>query len=383
MVRVAGEPLPGDPGFLAALEELGRSAATRLAEDRMAAELAASAWAAELLAPPPALRAQAAAFLATPLDVLRAREGPAAARIVRERFGGRVQLFAPLYLSDACLNDCAYCGFRKSHRRRRVHLSLERALFEARALAARGLRRIDLVSGEVPTDPFVDQVARAVEAILASTGIERVHLNVGALSVAQFRRLRSAGALACHLYQETYDVEVYRRVHRSGPKRDLAWRLEGPERALRAGFEVLGLGVLLGLAEPAAELAALTHHAERLRAAFPGVSLGFSLPRWVPADRECSFHVEHALDDGLFERCLLFVRTRFPDAHLTLTTREGAALRDALLPMGITQLSAGVRTAPGGYGAEPGGTEQFQVGDGRSLEEVAQAVRAAGLIPVA
>lgn len=373
----------GERDLADALEELGSRASSWLAERRLGTALSRSATAAELLAPDPALRAEVAAYLATPIETLRGADAALARRIGAERFGGRVRLYAPLYLSDACRNDCAYCGFRRSHRRRRVHLSLAQALDEARVLSARGLRSIDLVTGEVPTDPFVDQVARAVEAILASTPIERVNLNLGALTREQYGRLRSAGAAAYHLYQETYDPGVYRSVHRDGPKRDLAWRLEAPERALDAGFEALGLGILLGLGEPARDLAALAQHARRLRTARPDLALGFSLPRLVSADAGCEFRGAHPIDDALLERGLLFLRTRFPDAQLALTTREPAALRDALLPLGITRLSAGVSTAPGGYTLGGVGPEQFRVGDGRTVEQVAAAVRDAGLEPVA
>lgn len=391
LARAAGEavsceldPAWTPPGHAVsdALEDLARRAAQALREGRLARDLSLSGTAQALTAPDPASHDELQALLATPLPELRARLGPQAARIAEERFGRRVLLFAPLYLSDACRNDCAYCGFRRSHARRRVHLSREEALAEARALAAAGLRAIDLVTGEVPSDPFVDGVARAVEAILAETPIERVNLNLGALSGAQYRRLHGAGATGYHLYQETYDPEVYRAVHREGPKRDLAWRLEAPERAVEAGFGFLGLGILLGLAEPARDLAALMRHGRALAAAHPGLSLGFSLPRLCAADPGCAFEGSHPVDDALFEKCLLVLRTRFPAAHLTLTTRERPALRDALLYLGPTKLSAGVSTAPGGYAGARAAEEQFAVADPRSPAEVASAVRAAGLLPV-
>jgi 2-iminoacetate synthase len=351
-------------------------------EARIVAALATSALARELLAAPRDLVAELRALLEAPLDVVRARLAPVAGRIHREFHRGEVRLVAPVYLSDACQNDCAYCGFRRSNPRRRVHLTPAEAVREARTVAATGLRALDLVTGEVPTDRFVDQVARAVEEILADGAIERIHLNLGVLSDRQLARLRAAGAVGYHLYQETYDREVYAAMHRSGPKRDLAARLEAPHRIAAAGFECIGMGVLLGLAELAQELAALAAHAENLTRDFPRLELGFSLPRLCATDAGRGYDAEHPVDDADFERALLWLRTRFPGAQLTLTTREPAALRDHLLGVGPTKLSAGVSTAPGGYGAAAGGREQFRIGDERSVDEVSAAILATGLVPI-
>jgi len=331
----------------------------------------------------PELERRAEAWLATPLDALLDEHGSALRAAHAARFRGRVLVFAPLYVTSACLNDCVYCGFRRSNPGARTKLSPDAIVREARALAGAGHRTIDLVSGEIPTERFVRDAVRAVARIRAETEIARIHLNLGALSASQYRALSAAGAAAYHLYQETYDPAVYARVHRRGPKRDMANRLRAAERAVDAGFEALGMGVLLGLAPLAGELAALVGHARVLAARRPDLRIGVSLPRIVEADQEPGFVAAARIDDDAFAKALLFLRRELPDAHLTLTTRESARLRDRLLPLGVTKVSAGVCTAPGGYshGAERE-RSQFAVHDERSLDEVAEHLRAIGLTPV-
>lgn len=322
-------------------------------------------------------------FLSVPLARLLHEHLAAIRESYAEHFRNEVRLFAPLYLSSACSNDCAYCGFRRSARFTRARLGLDRALAEARELVDQGHQTIDLVTGEVPSDPFVDYVAEATRRILAETGIRSIHLNLGSLSTEQYRRLRAAGATGYHLYQETYDPQRYFEVHRSGPKRDMVSRLDGAHRAVRAGFEFVGLGVLLGLHPIEQDLAALVRHAELLREDFPHVRLGFSLPRVREAGKACGFVPAAPVDDQRFAKALLYLRLRFPKASLTLTTRERAELRDRLIPLGISKLSAGVTTSPGGYAkGAAAGRAQFRIDDERSLADIAEVVRRAGRTPV-
>jgi len=304
-----------------------------------------------------------------------------------EIFGGEVRIFAPLYLSNACTNDCVYCGFRRSSVYERNRLSIEEAVSEARALHSRGIRAIDLVTGEIPADPFVDYVCQSTGAILGETGITRVHLNLGSLSMDQYRRLRQAGAVGYHLYQETYDPEAYLRTHRSGGKREMASRLEAPRRAAEAGFDYLGMGVLLGLSDVKQDVTDLAAHAAIVQEEYPGIHLGFSLPRVQAMDADPGYAPAHPVSDDDFIRAMLFLRLAHPRAHLTLTTRERPEIRDMLLAFGVTKLSAGVSTAPGGYVAATvndgnGAREQFDVADERSVDEIAALVSKAGLTPV-
>ena len=321
-------------------------------------------------------------FLAQPLPTLLSNHSVELTRARLEHFGRRVLLFAPLYVANACMNDCSYCGFRRSLRVRRQRLGPGAVLREAKLLAERGHRSLDLVAGEVPRDVFIDSVARVVDAILRRTRIERIHLNLGVLTDAQFRRLREAGAVGYHLYQETYDSETYDRVHVAGPKSAMEPRLEAVARAHAAGFDRIGFGVLLGLAPLAGELALLVAHAEWLAEQAPDVRLGFSLPRIQQVDAACDFQTPAPVDDEAFQKALLYLRLKFPRAELTVTTRERAELRDRSLALGVTKLSAGVSTAPGGYGQSDDATPQFSIHDERSLAEVAEAVRTSGLEPV-
>ncbi|MFN7975538.1 MAG: radical SAM protein [Acidobacteriota bacterium] len=324
--------------------------------------------------------ASVARSLATPLAAL-AEPRPAVLASARG-FSGEVVLYAPLYLSSACLNDCAYCGFRKSLRIPRRKLSLDEAISEARVLESRGHRTIDLVTGEIPTDRFVAYVADVVTAIRGATAIRTINLNLGALLQDQLARLRDAGASAYHIYQETYDPGVYAAVHGPGPKRDMAFRLATAHRAAEAGFESVGLGILLGLAPLSEDLAALASHAALLRRTFPALGIGFSLPRIQDVELGPSFATPAPVGDAVFARAVLYLRTTFPRAHVSITTREAPAIRDALMRLGATKLSAGVSTAPGGYGA-PERAGQFAISDHRSFDDVARAVRDAGLEPVA
>jgi 2-iminoacetate synthase len=233
----------------------------------------------------------------------------------------------------------------------------------------------------------VDYVCQATEAILSETGITRVHLNLGSLSGDQYCRLRQAGAVGYHLYQETYDPEAYLRIHRSGGKREMASRLEAPRRAAGAGFAYLGMGVLLGLADLKDDLTGLAAHASILLEEVPGLQVGFSLPRVQTMDADPAYTPARPVSDEDFVRSMLFLRMAHPSAHLTLTTREAPEIRDLSLALGVSKLSAGVSTAPGGYvsGAgneETGARAQFDLADQRSVDEIAALVSEAGFTPV-
>ncbi len=386
-VCVAGIHFDGiDRGDIAEISqaafELTRRACEAVADRRMSEAVSHSELLARIHDGAEEVAGEFERFSTTPWDELVRCHGKEAGAAVQRSFEGRVRIFAPLYLSNACINNCSYCGFRHGISFDRKTLSREQACQEAQVLATRGFRSIDLVTGEIPTDRFVSYLADVTLAILAETEISTINLNVGALSTQQYRTLRDAGATGYHLYQECYDPDVYFRVHESGAKRDMAGRLDGLHRAVAAGFEFVGLGILLGLAEPASELAHLVRHAEVLTGDFDGIRIGFSLPRIQQVDRECSYRPAAAVSDDLFKKATLFLRLRFPQAHLTLTTRETGELRDELLPLGISKLSAEVSTAPGGYAGDEEDTEQFAVADHRSMEEVVRRVEAAGLIPV-
>ncbi len=369
----------------AAVYDLSASASKQLDDLRIERDLQrAGCPLAEITARAAELQPSVEALLAKPAQDL----------IEAARSGGgnrrQVQLFAPLYLSNACPNDCSYCGFRRSADFERKNLNLGEALREAQALSDGGFRAIDLVTGEIPTDAFIASVCEAIESIRNQTAIERINLNLGALSLEQYQRLLAAGATGYNLYQETYDPETYRQVHVRGHKRDMAARLVSSLDVVDAGFGHIGLGVLLGLRAPAFDLACLLAHARLLsdrraasgRGATP-LSIGFSLPRIVAVDQACDYTPGFTIDNDLFIKCVLTVRSLNEDAGITLTSREPESVRETLLPLGITKISAGVSTSPGGYTlATDESKAQFVISDERSLAEMSAMIRTMGLEPV-
>jgi 2-iminoacetate synthase len=326
--------------------------------------------------------------------------------LTRRRFGRVVRLFAPLYLSNECVNNCAYCGFSRDNPILRVTLSVDEVLREARALHQQGFRNVLLVAGEHPRFVSEGYLRECVEAV--RTLMPGVSLEVGPMETAEYRPLAAAGAEGLVVYQETYDREAYARVHTAGPKKDFEWRLATPERAYAAGFRRVGIGALLGLSEWRREALALAAHALWLLRHCWKAQLTVSFPRLRPCAGD--FHAAMPLADRELVQLVCAFRLLLPDAGLVLSTREPAALRDGLVPLGITLMSAGSHTEPGGYtGAgsqkvhytrrgriEPAGmmeanggaaggthaTRQFEIADVRSSGEVAGVLSQLGLEPV-
>ncbi len=286
-------------------------------------------------------------------------------------------LYAPLYVSNHCINHCLYCGFRYPNSMERSRLDESAALAEAEVLCRHGFRHVLVVAGEYPRLITVDYLAGIVSA-LNDRGLD-IAVEVAPQSTLDYTRLHESGAAGVTLYQETYDAEDYRTYHPRGTKAWYDWRLEGPERAALAGIRRIGLGILLGLGDPLRELDALIAHGRYLLERFPDLKLSFSLPRIHEAPE--GFRPPFLVDDELFIRLYCALRTAVPNANLVLSTREPAPLRDRLARACVTQMSAGSSTAPGGYRTADrpqGGSEQFPVVDQRSPEEVAGYLASAG-----
>lgn len=325
-------------------------------------------------------RAIAALDPALPLDeVIRA-----AAELTARHFAApgvsfrrRMTLYAPLYLSNFCVNHCLYCSFRYPQPLLREHLDTAAVLAQAEILRRRGFRHLLLVAGDFPRLTSADYFAPLVTA-LAGRGFQ-VAVEIAAQSTLAYTKLARAGACGVTLYQETYQEDLYGRYHPLGPKTWYDWRLEAPERAAEAGLTRLGLGILLGLADPGQDLRALVRHGEYLLGRFPAVRLALGLPRLHEAP--AGFEPPCRVDDETFLRLYCALRLAFPVADLVLSTREPPALRDRLARICITRMSAGSSTAPGGYTegeAEPCGGQQFPVSDHRPAAEVAEALHRAG-----
>ena len=327
-------------------------------------------------------------------------------RMTQQRFGKVVRLFAPLYLSNECINSCQYCGFSRDNPILRVTLAPEEVRCEARALLGQGFRNILLVAGEHPKFVSTDYMSRCVR--LLHEEVPSLSLEVGPMETDEYRPLVQAGAEGLVVYQETYDRSVYATMHTAGPKRNFEWRAETPERAYAAGFRRIGIGALYGLGDWRLEALSVAAHAAYLLRNCWKAQLTISLPRLRPCAGEFQ-PLTHLSDHELVQLVCAF-RLLFPDVGLVLSTREPAKLRNGLIPLGITLISAGSHTEPGGYtgaGKEKlhhtergriveltasestaadhrpvSATGQFQIADERSPHEVADLIRQLGYEPV-
>ena len=319
------------------------------------------------------------------------------ATLTRRHFGRTMRLFAPLYLSTECINNCAYCGFsRDNDAILRVTLEVEQVAAEARHLASEGFRNILLVAGEHPKFVSGGYMQRCIQRL--SREIPSLSLEVAPMETEDYLPLVAAGAEGLVVYQETYDREAYRELHTAGPKKDYDWRLDTAERAYAAGFRRLGIGVLFGLSEWRREAMALAAHLAHLQRVCWTSQITVSMPRLRPAAG--SFEPRHAFDDREFTQLLCAVRLSFPQTGIVLSTREPAPLRDALAPLGVTMMSAGSHTEPGGYTGQgsdqlhqtvrgrkveipscdvKSATEQFAISDERPASEVARMLSKQGL----
>ena len=330
------------------------------------------------------------------------------ALVTRRNFGRAMRLFAPLYLSNECINNCAYCGFSRDNPILRVTLEIASVMKEARHLAKEGFRNVLLVAGEHPKFVGTDYMAACVRALHEEW--PSLSLEVGPMETEEYRPLVAAGAEGLVVYQETYDRAIYERMHTAGPKRNFDWRLETPERAYAAGFRRLGIGALYGLADWRREALSVAAHAQYLLRHCWKAQVTLSLPRLRPCAGE--FEPLTTMTDRELVQLVAAFRLLLPDVGLVLSTREPAKLRDGLFPLGITLASAGSHTEPGGYtgagrenihrtergrivelaagasewaataGRETNATGQFEIADERSPEEIANLIRRLGYEPV-
>ncbi|OGP80482.1 MAG: [FeFe] hydrogenase H-cluster radical SAM maturase HydG [Deltaproteobacteria bacterium RBG_16_64_85] len=307
------------------------------------------------------------------------------ARAVREEvFGRRIVLFAPLYLSNECGNNCLYCGFRKGNREaRRITLSPEAAVAEARFLEKKGYHRLLLVTGEHPLRTRPGYIADVLRAIYRETGMRILHVNAAPMPVDDLRMLKEAGAGVYQVFQETYHPETYAAMHPSGAKADYAWRLTCMDRAIPAGFGDVGIGALLGLYDYRFDVLSVLRHAEHLFDSFGTFPHTISVPRFRRAFGSPLPSAPCPVSDAEFERIVIVYRLSVPSAGVVVTTREPAAIRERVLDIGASQISAGSKTNPGGYaeGLRRHEAEQFEVDDTRPLEEIVRRVLARGYLP--
>jgi 2-iminoacetate synthase len=303
----------------------------------------------------------------------------AAHRVSLARFGRAIRLFAPLYLSNECVSTCTYCGFSAGNAIARRTLSAAEVAVEAEELHRRGFRHVLLVSGEHARIVSRDYLVGCVAAV--APRFPQVSIEVQVWDTDTYGRLLAAGCDGVTVYQEAYDPRTYSSVHLKGKKRNYAWRLAAPDRAAEAGMRRLAIGTLLGLnPDWRSEALALAAHAQALIRRWWRCEISVALPRLRPAAG--GYQPLEAVDDAAFVQLLCALRIVLPDVGISLSTREPPALRDALVPLGVTTMSAGSHTEPGGYAAESAAEPQFAISDTRSPAEVAAALRSAGYDPV-
>ena len=328
-------------------------------------------------------------------------------QITQQRFGKVIRLFAPLYLSNECINNCSYCGFSRDNPILRVTLSVDEVCEETKALLKQGFRNILLVAGEHPkfvSNGYLESCLKALKDRVPGLSLE-----VGPMEEDEYRKMVEAGAEGLVVYQETYERDIYRTMHTAGPKKDFDWRLETPERAYAAGFRRLGIGALFGLADWRREAVAVAAHASYLLRHCWKSQLTIAFPRLRPCAGE--FQPIAPLGDRTLVQLLAAFRIAYPDIGLVLSTREPAWLRDGLIPLGVTLMSAGSHTEPGGYtgagqdklhvtergrvkalepvssengsaGTPRRATGQFDIADERDPREIADLIRRLGYEPV-
>ena len=309
------------------------------------------------------------------------------ARIIKEEiYGKRLVLFAPLYVSNMCNNDCLYCAFKKSNKSiPRRTLTFDELRREVQTLVQQGHKRVLLVSGEGLGMQALDYTVKAMETIysvkMGKGEIRRINVNIAALPVESYRTLKAARIGTYQLFQETYHGDTYKTMHPSGPKSDYLYHLTAMDRAMEGGIDDVGVGVLFGLADYRFEIMAMLQHIRHLEERFGTGVHTISIPRLEPATgSDVSVHPPHPVDDREFRKIISILRITVPYTGMILSTREDAKMRHEALSLGISQISAGSRTNPGGY-SESDSAEQFSLGDHRSLEEVIRDIATMGYIP--
>lgn len=304
-------------------------------------------------------------------------------------YGNRIVLFAPLYLSNYCVNGCVYCPYhrqnKKIHRKKMTQDEIKR---EVIALMDMGHKRLALESGEDPVNNPIEYILESIDTIYSikhkNGEIRRVNVNIAATSVENYRRLKEAGIGTYILFQETYHKESYEKLHPTGPKHNYAYHTEAMDRAMQGGIDDVGLGVLFGLENYRYEFAALLMHAEHLEAVYGVGPHTVSVPRIRPADDIDPTAFDNAISDDILAKLVACIRVAVPYTGIIVSTRETKETRERLLNLGVSQISGGSKTSVGGYcdsEAEDENTAQFDVYDTRSLDEVVKWLMELGYVP--
>ena len=317
------------------------------------------------------------------------REIEKLAKEIKERFyGKRIVMFAPLYLSNYCINGCLYCPYHlKNKHIARKKLTQEEIRQEVIALQDMGHKRLAIEAGEDPVNNPLEYILESIKTIYSikhkNGAIRRVNVNIAATTVENYKKLKDAGIGTYILFQETYDRKAYEELHPTGPKSDYAYHTEAMDRAMETGIDDVGCGVLFGLDKYRYELVGIIMHAEHLEAKFGVGPHTISVPRVCPADDIDPAEL-NAISDEIFQKIVAVIRIAVPYTGMIVSTRESQKVREKVLDLGISQISGGSRTSVGGYVEEEPEEEnssQFDVTDRRSLDEVVNWLLGMGYIP--
>jgi 2-iminoacetate synthase len=308
---------------------------------------------------------------------------------IKEKFyGQRIVMFAPLYLSNYCVNGCTYCPYHHKNKHiPRIKLTQEQIRDEVIALQDMGHKRLAIEAGEDPVNNPLEYILESIATIYSikhkNGAIRRVNVNIAATTVENYTKLKNAGIGTYILFQETYNKESYEQLHPTGPKHDYAYHTEAMDRAMEGGIDDVGLGVLFGLEGYMYELVGILMHAEHLEAAQGVGPHTISVPRICPADDIDTADFSNAVPDEIFEKIVAVIRIAVPYTGMIVSTRESQRTREKVLKLGISQISGGSRTSVGGY-TEPvrdDSSAQFDVSDTRSLDEVVNWLMKLGYVP--
>ena len=312
-----------------------------------------------------------------------------AEQIKKDFYGNRIVMFAPLYLSNYCINGCTYCPYHRQNKHiPRKKLTQEEIRAEVIALQDMGHKRLALEAGEDPVNNPLEYILESIKTIYSikhkNGAIRRVNVNIAATTVENYRKLKDAGIGTYILFQETYHKESYEKLHPTGPKSNYAYHTEAHDRAMEGGIDDVGLGVLFGLELYRYEFAGLLMHAEHLEAAFGVGPHTISVPRLCPADDINPGEFDNGISDEIFEKIVACIRVAVPYTGMIISTRESPRVRERVLHLGISQISGGSRTSVGGY-TEPEdydtSTSQFDLSDHRTLDEIVKWLMEMGYIP--
>lgn len=311
-----------------------------------------------------------------------------AKQIKQDFYGNRIVMFAPLYLSNYCVNGCVYCPYHAKNKHiARKKLTQEQVKAEVIALQDMGHKRLAIEAGEDPVNNPIEYILECINTIYSvkhkNGAIRRVNVNIAATTVENYKKLKDAGIGTYILFQETYHKESYKKLHPTGPKSNYAYHTEAMDRAMQGGIDDVGLGVLFGLELYRYEFAGLLMHAEHLEAVFGVGPHTISVPRICPADDINPDEFNNSISDEIFEKIVACIRVAVPYTGMIVSTRESQKTREKVLNLGVSQLSGGSRTSVGGY-VEPEQEEnskQFDISDNRSLDEVVNWLIKLGYIP--